>query len=122
MEILEPHGRRFESAVELLREGTSFTFDGVKFSLAPEGSLVAAIQSSYFIENIREHTALVDLRRAESVADYLAAENPMFGAIYRQHRRLFILVNYYGHGGDVEFARLVDGKVVWAKGFRLAEQ
>lgn len=114
MEILEPHGRRFEVAIELLREGASFTFDGVRFSLTPDGLLVATIQSSYAVENIGEQTALIDLRRAKSVADYLAAENAMFNATYQQHPHLFILVNYYGHGGEAEVARFVDGEVVWA--------
>jgi len=40
----------------------------------------------------------------------------MFNTICRQHPHLFILVNYYGHGGEVEVARLVDGQVVWANG------
>src|SRR5262245_28795079 len=113
MEILEPHGRRFEVALELLQEDHSFTFDGVSFTLAPDGLLVVAIQSSYW--PIRdEQTVLSDLRRAKSVADYLAGENPMFDSIYQKH--LFILLNYYGHGGEMEVARLVDGEVVWASG------
>jgi hypothetical protein len=112
MEILEPHGRRFEVALELLQKGTSFTFDGVRFSLAPDGLLVVAIQSSYW--PIRsEQAALNDLRRARSVADYLAMENPTFDALYRKHH-LFILINYYGRGGEMEVARLLDEKVVWA--------
>lgn len=116
MEILEPHGRRFEAAVELLRD-TSFTFDGVRFSLSSDGRLIIAIESSYWpLENVSEATALSDLRRAKSVADYLAAESPMFRATYEAHRHLFILVNYYGHGGEMEVARLVDEEVVWAKG------
>lgn len=115
MEILEPRGRRFEVALELLEEGASFTFDGVRFSLSPDGLLVVAIQSSYRPINDRGHqTALSDLRRARSVADYLAGENPLFNAIYRKHQRLFILLNYYGHGGETEVARLVNDEVVWA--------
>jgi hypothetical protein len=115
MEILDPHGRRFEVALELLREGSSFIFEGVRFSLAPDGLLVVAIESSYWPIN-DEQAALSDLHRAKSVADYLAGENPMFDAIYRQHQHLFILLNYYGHGGEMEVARLVDGEVVWAHG------
>ena len=112
MEILQPHGRRFEVALELLREGQSFIFDGVRFSLAPDGPLIIAIQSSHWpIKN--EDGALSDLRRAKSVADYLAGENPTFEVIYRQ-QHLFILLNYYGHGGEMEVARFVDGEVVWA--------
>jgi hypothetical protein len=117
MEILEPHGQRFEVALELLREGKSFTFDGVRFSLASGGFLVVAIESSYWPpDNMNEQTALRDFQRAKSVADYLAGEKPSFASIYRKHQHLFILLNYYGHGGEMEAARLVDGKVIWAKG------
>jgi len=114
MEILEPHGKRFEVALEFLREGRSFTFDGVRFSLSSEEVLVVTIQASYWQGGkTGEETAVRDLRRAKSVADYLARENSMFNAIYWNHRQLFILVNYYGHGGEMEIARLVDGKFVW---------
>ncbi len=116
MEILEPHGQRFEVALELLREGKSFTFDGVRFSLTPDGLLGVAIESSYWPpDNMTEQAALSDLQRAKSVADYLARENNSFAAIYRRHRHLFLLLNYYGHGGEMEAARLVDDRVVWAK-------
>jgi hypothetical protein len=113
MEILAPHGRRFEVALELLQEGRSFIFDCVRFSLSSDGLLVVATELSCWpIKD--EQTALSDLRRAKSVADYLAAENPLFEAIYRKHQNLFILLNYYGHGGEIEIARLVDDEVVWA--------
>ena len=116
VQILEPNGRRFEVALELLQEGTSsFTFDGVTFSLSNDGLLVVAIQSSFWpLENISEQSALSDLRRATSVAEYLAGQNPLFNAIYQSHQHLFILVEYYGRGGEMELARLVDEKVVWA--------
>ena len=117
MEILEPYGQRFEAAIELLRERRSFIFDGVSFGLAANGQLVVAIESSFWPpENITEQTALRDLQRAKNVADYLAKENAAFAALVGNHPQLFIMVNYYGHGGEVEWARLVGGRVVWAKG------
>lgn len=117
MEILEPRGQRFEVALELLQEGGSFTFDGVRFSLTPDGLLEVAIQLSRWpIENLDQQIASSDLRRAESVADYLAAESPTFDEIYRKYPHLFILLNYFGRGGEIEVARLVNGGVVWATG------
>lgn len=113
MEILEPHGRRFEAALELLREGGWFAFDGVRFSLSSQGQLVVAIELSRWpIDNLDEQTASSYLQRAESVAEYLAAENPAFDEIFRQRPRLFLLVNYFGRGGEAEIARLIDGRVV----------
>src|SRR5689334_17240123 len=99
MEILEPHGRRFEVALEILREGGSFTFDGVRFSLSTGALLVVAIQSSHW-PAYNMSTALSDLRRAKSVADYLAAESTLFNALYRKHQHLFVLLNFFGHGGE----------------------
>ena len=113
MQILAPHGRRFEVALELLQEGRSFIFDGVRFSLASDGLLVVATESSGWpIKDAQ--TALTDLRRTKSVADHLAGENPLFEALYRKYQHLFILVNYFGHGGEMEVARLVNEQVVWA--------
>jgi hypothetical protein len=117
MEILEPLGQRFEAALELLLEGHSFTFDGVHFSLSSDDLLVVSIQSSYWPpQNITEQTALNDLQRAKNIADYLAGESASFAKIIRNRQRLFLLLNYYGHGGGVEWARLVNGRVIWAKG------
>ena len=110
MQILEPHGQRFEVALELLREGRSFSFDGVSFSLGSNGQLIVAIESSFWPpENITEQTALRDLERAKNVADYLAKENAAFATTVENHPQLFILLNYYGHGGEVEWARPVEG-------------
>ena len=90
---------------------------GVSFGLAPKGQLVVAIESSFWpSENITEQTALRDLQRAKNVTDHLAKENAAFAAIVENHPQLFMMLNYYGHGGEVEWARLVDGRVVWAKG------
>jgi hypothetical protein len=117
MEILEPHGRRFEAALELLREGKSFTFDGVRFSLAADCLLVVAIElSDWPPDKKAEQTALSDFQRAKNVAEYLLQENSAFAAIHREHQHLFILLNYYGHGGEMEAARLVGDKVIWTNG------
>jgi len=42
------------------------------------------------------------LKAAKSVAEYLAGQNAVFAAIYRKHQHLFLLINYYGRGGDAE--------------------
>jgi len=117
MEILEPSGRRFEVALELLREGQSFVFDKVTFSLASDGQLVVAIPSSFWPpENITEATALRDLERAQAVAEYLVRESGRFAAIFEQRSALFLMFAYEGRGGENEWARLVNGSVLWAKG------
>ena len=73
------------------------------------------------MENINECTALNDLYRAKNRFDYLAKESHSFAAIAEHYEPLFILINYHGHGGEVELARLVDGKISWAKGMPLSQ-
>jgi hypothetical protein len=117
MEILEPRGARFEVALDLLRDGQSFVFDKVNFSLAANGQLVVGIPSSFWPpQNITEATALRDLQRAKAVAEYLVNQSARFADVFEQHPPFFMLFAYEGRGGENEWARLVNGKVLWAKG------
>ena len=114
MEIYKPNGQRFHVALELLRDGKSFIFDGVRFSLSDD-RLVGAIESSFW-PALSAETASADLHRANNVADYLAKASNDFASIYQEREHLFLLLNYYGHGGEMEAARLVNGELVWAAG------
>jgi hypothetical protein len=100
MEIHEPHGQRFQIALELLHEGKFFVFDGVRFSLSDQ-QLVVAIESSFW-PNVSEPTACADLHRARNIAEYLAKESAEFASVYQNHQHLYLLLNYYGHGGEIE--------------------
>lgn len=115
MQVFEPHGPRFQLALERLREGDSFSFEGVSFWLAPDGHLKVSVVSSMRIENTREQTALADLHRAMNIVSQLAATNASFASIATAHPQRFSLIHDYGTG-SVELAQLVDGKIVWAKG------
>lgn len=115
MQVFEPHGPRFELALERLREGDAFSFEGVSFWLAPDGHLEVSVESSMRIENTREQTALADLQRAMNLVSDLAAKNPSFASIANAHPQRFSLIHDYGTG-SVELGQLVDGKIAWAKG------
>lgn len=115
MQVLEPYGSRFELALEDFRNGHAFTFRGVKMWLAPDGSLGASINSSWRIENTTEQTALADLQIAKDTVNDLVAESSPFAALIKDRPQYFILIHDYGMG-SVEWCRLVDGKIVWAKG------
>lgn len=119
MEVSEPNTQRFEVALELLREGSSFTFDGVSFSIAPDGSLHVNVDSSWHIENITEQTALNDLERAKKVLAYLVRESSAFASMVEGRQQQFHFGYDAGKSG-VELARLVDSKLVWAKGAPLS--
>ena len=116
MEILEPHGKRFEIALKLFHSGEPLSFRGVSLALAPEGYLVARVSTSWHLENTTERTALSDFQVAESTLNDLIAGSSAFASVVKNCPRQFVLVYDYGMGG-VELCRLVDGSLVWAKGF-----
>ncbi|MGI8654933.1 MAG: hypothetical protein ACR2LC_06915 [Pyrinomonadaceae bacterium] len=115
MEVSEPNTQRFDVALELLREGSSFTFDGVSFWIAPDGLLHVNVDSSWRIENITEQTALNDLERAKDVFAYLVRKSPSFARIVEGCHQQYHFGYDAGKSG-VELARLVDGKLDWVKG------
>ena len=119
MEVSEPNTQRFEIALERLSEGESFTFDGVSFWMPPDGSLQVSVDTSWRIENTTEQTALVDLERAKNVLTHLAHESAAFKKLIEGRRQDFSLGYDAGKSG-VELARLIDGKLVWAKGAPLS--
>ena len=120
MEILEPSGKRFEVALELFQSGEPLSFRGVSFALAPEGHLVVRVPTSWYLENTTEQTALNDLEVAENTLNDLVLESPAFASVVKDRPRHFVLVYDYGMGG-VELCRLIDGSLVWAKGFPVGE-
>lgn len=115
MQVFEPHGPRFELALERLREGEAFSFEGVSFCLAPDGHLEVSVESTWSIENTTEQTALRDLQRAMNLVNDLVARSPSFASIAKIHPQRFSLIHDYGTG-SVELGRLLDEKIVWAKG------
>ncbi|HEU0143372.1 MAG TPA: hypothetical protein VFQ47_01185 [Nitrososphaera sp.] len=116
MEITEPHGSRFELALELFQDGRAFTFDDVGFWLAPDGALEVRVQTSWYRENVTEQTALNDLERAKNLADFLERASPEFASLVKDRPRRYVLVDDYKMGG-IELCRLIDGSLFWSKGF-----
>jgi hypothetical protein len=119
MEVSGPITQRFEIALERLSEGESFTFDGVSFWIPPDGSLQVSVDTSWRPQNTTEQTALRDLERATNVLTHLAHESSAFKKLIEGRRQDFSL-NYDAGKSGVELARLVDGKLVWAKGAPLS--
>jgi hypothetical protein len=120
MEITEPHGSRFELALERFRDGRAFTFDGVGFWLAPDGVLEARVQTSWFRENVTEQTALNDLERAKNLADTLVEASASFASLVKDRPRRYVVVDDYKMGG-IELCRLIDGSLLWSNGFPVAK-
>ena len=111
MEVSEINTRRFDVALELLREGKSFTFDGVNFWIALDGSLNVRVYSSWQISNITEQNALSDFERAKSVYAYLVRESSAFASLVESRPQNFSLLHDSGNSTD-EVGRLVGDNVV----------
>ena len=120
MEIFEPHGSRFELALELFRDGRAITFNGVGFWLAPDHALEIRVQTNWQRENVTELTAWADLKMAKGLADALEKASPAFASVVKDRSRRYVLVDEYKNGG-VELCRLVDGKLFWSKGYPAAD-
>ena len=116
LRITEPSGPRFDLALERLRNGHAFCFEDLTFWLAPDAHLEISINSSWMLDSVTEQRAVADLGRAKSVYRNLCAHNASFAALAQNMPTRFILAYDYG-SGSVELARLVDGIVIWAKGF-----
>lgn len=116
MEIFEPHGSRFELALELFRDGYTITFNGVGFLLAPDHAVEIRVQTSWYPENVTQQIALANLKSAQDLADDLLKTSPAFAALVKDRPRRYIVVDEYKNGG-IEICRLVDGKLLWSPGF-----
>ncbi len=111
MEVSEINTRRFDVALELLREGKSFTFDGVNFWIVPDGSLNVRVYSSWQMSNITEQNALSDFERVKSVCAYLVRESSAFASVVKGRPQSLSLVYDCGNS-SVEVGRLVGDNVV----------
>ncbi len=115
MEVYEPNTQRFAVALELLKEGSSLTFDGVSFWLSSDGYLNVNVDSSWWIGNTTERTALNDLERAKNVLAYLVRESPAFAEMIKERPQRFMLSYFDGRDG-VLLGHYGDGEIVWVGG------
>jgi len=116
LDVSELNTQQFDIALELMRESKSLTFDGIDFWIDPSGVLRVSVNSSWEIANITDETALNDLERANDVLAYLNRESSEFAQLTNGYSPNFYLCSDYGNGA-VELARIVDGKLVRAKGY-----
>ena len=116
MLVIQSYGAQFELALERFLGGRGFTFHGVSFWLAPDGHMEVSIQPSGFLAETTEQTALDDLGVAERVLNSLIEESPSFAEVIGGRPLHFVLAEPYGVA-TIEWCRLVNGSLVWSKGF-----
>jgi hypothetical protein len=110
---------RIDLALERLAECKSFDFGPLTLHVSKDDNkLVANVSSSWILENVTTERALADLEEAKQFVESLGSENAEFAGLLETHPLQFVLVDDYGTG-KVEIGRLVEGELVWAKGFKL---
>ena len=112
MKVDEINTQRFAVALQLLKEGSTLTFDAVNFWFSAD-YLNVDVESSWWIGNTNEERASADLERARGVLAYLVGESPDFAEMVRGHAQRFTLSYFDGRDG-VKLGHFADGKIVWA--------
>ena len=107
MNVDDIKSSRFETALELFREGATFTFDGVRFWRdQTSGELIVTVRSRYaWLSNVTEASARIDLGRGTGVYDYLKAASPEFAAEVEDLTVSVVLVHDAGTS-EIEIATL----------------
>ena len=103
---------RFNSALELFREGHILRFDSVGFRLTGEHVLNVKVESSWWIGNIDDARAYADLHRAKSVLEYLTNNSPEFSNIVSGRALNFSLIYFDGRDA-IELGKFIGDKIVW---------
>jgi hypothetical protein len=96
-------GARFAAALELLREGGGFSFEGVVFRFDAPGELLCIVESSWSPERVSRSTATEDLDFAAAVLERVQSASPEFAALTQSATHRFELIDDYG-GGSVLLA------------------
>jgi len=115
LQVTETDGPRFELALERLRAGHGFALNDVSFCLVDKNLLVN-VKTAWLIENLTEQRAMDELARGQKVYETLLKDSPAFSTVVENLEPSFVLISDYGNG-TVELARLINERLVWAKGF-----
>jgi hypothetical protein len=107
------NSKRFEIALEQLRSGDEFQFDGVSFWADTENSkLNISTTSNWRAENLDDAKALSEIRRAESIFKYLLESSEEFAEAVANLEPRFSVYDDYGMG-TIELCHLSGSHIVW---------
>ncbi len=98
IKIDELVGSRFSAALELLREGGGFSYEGVVFRFDAPGEMHCIVESSWGLAQVSRSTAGDDLDFAASVLQRVQAASPEFSALTQGANCRFELIYDYGGG------------------------
>jgi len=97
-EVDDLKAARFELALERLRSGRSFEFEGITFRFEEDGTLVCEVCSSWRSEHVTPATAVADLERCRSVLRHLLDASGSFSSSVLGRRVRHDLIDDYGTG------------------------
>jgi hypothetical protein len=97
-EVDDIEGARFDLALERLRSGHTFEFEGITFRFEEGDTLVCEVCSSWASEYVTSATASADLERCRSVLRYLLDASDSFSSSVVGHRVRYDLIEDYGTG------------------------
>jgi hypothetical protein len=110
----EPTGSRWDLALDLLRRGESpISIGPVTFSRVDAQVVQAAVESTWWVENVSEERARADLDQARRCTEELLASDERFRDAVGESKIDYVLLDDYGKMGAVAICRLVDGDVHW---------
>lgn len=115
LSVTELSGKRFDLALDLLQSGRGFVISDIKVSLE-NGMLRAYVPSSWQTERVTEATAMNDLARGQMLLTSLQNSSRRFREIAGSARSESWLIDDY-ETGWVPICKMVNGNVVWEKGY-----
>lgn len=116
IDIYDLEGSRFEAAMELFKEGDSFSFNEATFSITPKGEVEIAVHSTWWLENMTVEKAKIDFKHGREVFEYLCSESSRFLKLVEGRQVKLIIIVDYGKG-SYKLCSLINGKIQWVAGF-----
>src|SRR5262245_28122951 len=106
-------GKRFNVALERFLAGRPFEFREVSFAMAPDGTVVVAVDTSWSLSNVTVETATTDFELGQSALRELVSSSGTFASAVHGHPIRYELIEDNGNG-SILLCALQDGIMTWA--------
>lgn len=103
---------RFQMALRLLTDHLGIEFEGVRFNLMRDGTLLCSSYIRTPRHELLQHDVVVEINRAQAMFVLLCQRSQAFHALAEWARPVFSVVADYGQGA-IEICRLENGKLDW---------
>jgi hypothetical protein len=114
--IEEPHGSRFDLALERFLDGNAFEFKQIAFAIDQNGTVRCSVDSSWASSAVTADTARKDLAEGQHVLEELLISSEAFRAAVQGRAVRYDLIEDYGMGSILICSR-TGNELTWAPGF-----